>query len=120
MTSRAQLAFSFPPTFIVLLIPSSYVVLSTFLEDFLPPLRKRPQRQTQRSPFLRHDVFFISIKLILKITIRLLLHRAVKSPLLSNSRAVEMAQRLGALSALNSQQPHDGSQPSVMGSDALF
>jgi len=38
-----------------------------------------------------------------------------------------MAQRLRALAALpevlpefNSQQPHGGSQPSVMGSDALF
>jgi hypothetical protein len=36
-----------------------------------------------------------------------------------------MAQRLRALTApevpeFNSQQPHGGSQPSVMGSDALF
>jgi hypothetical protein len=40
--------------------------------------------------------------------------------------AGEMAQRLRALAALsrgpefNSQQPHGGSKPSVMGSDALF
>jgi hypothetical protein len=41
------------------------------------------------------------------------------------TRAGEMAQRLRALTALpevqfNSQKPHGGSQPSVMGSDALF
>jgi hypothetical protein len=41
-------------------------------------------------------------------------------------RAGKMAQQLRALTALsrgpefNSQQPHGGSQPSVMGSDALF
>jgi hypothetical protein len=38
-------------------------------------------------------------------------------------KAGEMAQRLRALTALqefNSQQPHDGSQPSVMGSEASF
>jgi hypothetical protein len=39
-------------------------------------------------------------------------------------RAGEMAQQGRALIALgpefNSQQPHGGSQPSVMGSDALF
>jgi hypothetical protein len=37
--------------------------------------------------------------------------------------AGEMAQRLRALTALpefNSQQPHGGSQPPVMGSDALL
>jgi hypothetical protein len=40
--------------------------------------------------------------------------------------AGEMAQRLGALAAVpevpefNSQQPHGGSQPSVMGANALF
>jgi len=41
-----------------------------------------------------------------------------------NSRAGEMAQCLRALTSrdpkFNSQQPHGGSQPSVMGSDALF
>jgi hypothetical protein len=45
----------------------------------------------------------------------------------AQSQAGERAQRLGALAAcfsrgpeFNSQQPHGGSQPSVMGSDALF
>lgn len=42
------------------------------------PLSESPQRQTQRSPFPRHDVFFTSIKLTLKITIRLILHRAAR------------------------------------------
>jgi hypothetical protein len=40
-----------------------------------------------------------------------------------NKGAGEMAQRLTALTAIlefNSQQPHGGSLPSVMGSDALF
>jgi hypothetical protein len=50
-------------------------------------------------------------------------HKEIKK---KKVRAGKMAQRLRALTdlpecpELNSQQPHSGSQPSVMGSNALF